>query len=248
MAAMMFPSVAPTVALYARMTRERSAAAPLASRPATCSPGARPESSPSPSRYRRAACSATRSSGIEEAAGSRAESFSPRRCTSSRPSRTSASRSAAVRWDFSSGRGAAGFRARSAWSAARLLVRRLLLGAHGVALRPRRDEHRLDGAGRRAHRGRKTLPWRRTATYGTALVLVALGLLLLAAPEAIPGLTIPDDNGSMLPMDERGPRWDALLYLVASRRHSPSWPIRQRPIPRTSRTRLPEIPPATRSR
>ena len=29
MAAMMFPSVAPTVALYSRMTRERSAAAPL---------------------------------------------------------------------------------------------------------------------------------------------------------------------------------------------------------------------------
>ena len=51
----------------------------------------------------------------------------------------------------------------------------------------------------------KTLPWRRTATYGTALVLVALGLLLLAAPEAIPGLTIPDDNGSMLPMDELVP-------------------------------------------
>jgi predicted metal-binding membrane protein len=51
----------------------------------------------------------------------------------------------------------------------------------------------------------KTLPWRRTATYGTALVLVALGLLMLAAPEVIPGLTIPGENGSMLPMDEMGP-------------------------------------------
>jgi predicted metal-binding membrane protein len=51
----------------------------------------------------------------------------------------------------------------------------------------------------------KTLPWRRTATYGTALVLVALGLLLLVAPEAIPGLTIPDESGSMLPMDEMRP-------------------------------------------
>jgi predicted metal-binding membrane protein len=47
----------------------------------------------------------------------------------------------------------------------------------------------------------KTLPWRRTGTYGTALVLIALGLLLLVAPEAIPGLTIPDENGSMPPMD-----------------------------------------------
>ena len=40
----------------------------------------------------------------------------------------------------------------------------------------------------------KTLPWRRTATYGTALVLLALGVLVLAAPDALPGLTIP---GSM---------------------------------------------------
>jgi predicted metal-binding membrane protein len=37
----------------------------------------------------------------------------------------------------------------------------------------------------------KTLPWRRTATYGTALVLLALGVLLLAAPDAVPGLTVP---------------------------------------------------------
>jgi predicted metal-binding membrane protein len=46
----------------------------------------------------------------------------------------------------------------------------------------------------------KTLPWRRTATYGTAAVLLALGFLLLVAPESIPGLTIPGD-GSM-PMGE----------------------------------------------
>jgi predicted metal-binding membrane protein len=37
----------------------------------------------------------------------------------------------------------------------------------------------------------KTLPWRRTATYSTTLVLVALGVLLLVAPDAIPGLTAP---------------------------------------------------------
>jgi predicted metal-binding membrane protein len=37
----------------------------------------------------------------------------------------------------------------------------------------------------------KTLPWRRLATYGTAAVLLALGLLLLVAPDAVPGLTMP---------------------------------------------------------
>jgi predicted metal-binding membrane protein len=42
----------------------------------------------------------------------------------------------------------------------------------------------------------KILPWGRAATYGTAALLLLLGLLLFAAPEAIPGLTIPDD-GSM---------------------------------------------------
>src|SRR4051812_45530051 len=37
----------------------------------------------------------------------------------------------------------------------------------------------------------KTLPWRRVATYGTAAILLALGVVLLAAPDAIPGLTLP---------------------------------------------------------
>jgi predicted metal-binding membrane protein len=37
----------------------------------------------------------------------------------------------------------------------------------------------------------KTLPWRRTATYGTATILLALGVLVLAAPEALPALTVP---------------------------------------------------------
>lgn len=36
----------------------------------------------------------------------------------------------------------------------------------------------------------KTLPWRRTATYGTAVVLLALGVLVLAAPQLLPGLTV----------------------------------------------------------
>jgi predicted metal-binding membrane protein len=37
----------------------------------------------------------------------------------------------------------------------------------------------------------KTLPWRRVATWGTAAVLLALGVLLFAAPGAVPALTVP---------------------------------------------------------
>jgi hypothetical protein len=37
----------------------------------------------------------------------------------------------------------------------------------------------------------KTLPWRGAATYGTAAILLALGVLLLVAPDAIPALTVP---------------------------------------------------------
>ena len=37
----------------------------------------------------------------------------------------------------------------------------------------------------------KTLPWRRIATYGAAVVLLVLGVLVLAAPGALPGLTVP---------------------------------------------------------
>ena len=37
----------------------------------------------------------------------------------------------------------------------------------------------------------KLLPWRRVATYGTAGILLALGVLLLAAPDAVPALSIP---------------------------------------------------------
>jgi predicted metal-binding membrane protein len=50
----------------------------------------------------------------------------------------------------------------------------------------------------------KTLPWRRVAAYGTTAVLLALGLLLLAAPHAVPGLTIPA-SGSMSEMNPMGP-------------------------------------------
>jgi predicted metal-binding membrane protein len=40
----------------------------------------------------------------------------------------------------------------------------------------------------------KTLPWRRIATYGTAVVLLALGVLILASPHAVPWLTLPGEQ------------------------------------------------------
>jgi predicted metal-binding membrane protein len=50
----------------------------------------------------------------------------------------------------------------------------------------------------------KTLPWRRVATYGTTAALSVLGVLLLAAPHAVPGLTIPA-SGSMSQMNQMAP-------------------------------------------
>jgi predicted metal-binding membrane protein len=49
----------------------------------------------------------------------------------------------------------------------------------------------------------KTLPWRRVAGYATAAILLALGVLLLVAPDAVPGLTIPG-NGPMPQMEKMG--------------------------------------------
>ena len=46
----------------------------------------------------------------------------------------------------------------------------------------------------------KLIPSRRLATYGTAGVLVSLGVLMLVALDVIPALTIPGD-GSMSQMD-----------------------------------------------
>jgi predicted metal-binding membrane protein len=41
----------------------------------------------------------------------------------------------------------------------------------------------------------KIVPWRRTATYGTAAILLVLGVLMLATPATIPGLKIPGGGG-----------------------------------------------------
>jgi predicted metal-binding membrane protein len=41
----------------------------------------------------------------------------------------------------------------------------------------------------------KTLPWRRTVGLVTAAALLVLGVLVLAAPDAVPGLTVPGGGG-----------------------------------------------------
>jgi len=50
----------------------------------------------------------------------------------------------------------------------------------------------------------KTFPWAPAVTYGTAALLAALAILLVAAPDAIPGLTVPGGDamggGAMSPM------------------------------------------------
>jgi predicted metal-binding membrane protein len=40
----------------------------------------------------------------------------------------------------------------------------------------------------------KTLPWRRVATYGTAAILLVLGVLILTAPHTVPWLTVPGEQ------------------------------------------------------
>jgi predicted metal-binding membrane protein len=48
----------------------------------------------------------------------------------------------------------------------------------------------------------KTLPWGRGVTYATALVLLSLGIVLIAAPDAVPGLVVPGDGAGMRSMGE----------------------------------------------
>jgi predicted metal-binding membrane protein len=50
----------------------------------------------------------------------------------------------------------------------------------------------------------KLIPFRRVATYGTAAVLLVLGILLLAAPDVIPALTVPG-GGMMSQMGDMSP-------------------------------------------
>ena len=47
----------------------------------------------------------------------------------------------------------------------------------------------------------KTLPWRRVATWGTTAFLLALAVGVVAFPHDVPGLTVPDSSGAMKVMD-----------------------------------------------
>ncbi len=46
----------------------------------------------------------------------------------------------------------------------------------------------------------KVLPWRRVATWGTALVLVALAIAVVAVPHDVPGLVVPGSGSAMKAM------------------------------------------------
>jgi predicted metal-binding membrane protein len=49
----------------------------------------------------------------------------------------------------------------------------------------------------------KTLPWRRVATYATAAVLLVLGVLILASPHTIPWLRVPGDQTMQMMTSDR---------------------------------------------
>jgi predicted metal-binding membrane protein len=44
----------------------------------------------------------------------------------------------------------------------------------------------------------KTVPFGRAITYGTAALLLIVGIALIATPDAVPGLRVPDDGGAMM--------------------------------------------------
>jgi hypothetical protein len=71
------------------------------------------------------------------------------------------------------------------------MVPRLLLGAHGGAVRGRCDEPRLDGADRRVHPGEKLLPSPRATRSTVAILMLLLGLGVAIAPGEVPGFAEP---------------------------------------------------------
>ena len=191
MAAMMFPSVAPTVALYSRMTRERSPTSPLffaAGYLATwAAAGA----------VAFAIGMAVRDAGADlswENAGrvlagatllaAAAYQLTPLKDVCLRKCRSPLGlllgswrdgRSGAFRMGTKNGAWCVG----CCWA---LMASLFALGVMSVVWM-------AFFAGLVAVE--KTIPWRPVATYGVAVVLVTLGVLLLAAPHAIPGLTVP---------------------------------------------------------
>ena len=206
MAAMMFPSVAPTVALYSKLTKSRSPAAPL-----LFTAGYLVDVG-----MRRSA--GVRGRGGRRLGGERRAGMGSRWALDRRGD---ARRRGDLRADASEGRVS-----REVPEPARLsprllegwTARRRGMGArHGLwcigccwalmaslfALGVMSIAWMAFVAGLIAFE--KLVPWRRAATFGTAAILLTLGALLLATPNAIPGLTIPG-SGSMtnMQMDSSG--------------------------------------------
>ena len=50
----------------------------------------------------------------------------------------------------------------------------------------------------------KTLPWGRAVTLGTAAILLVLGVAVLAAPDSVPGLVVPGGGGAVDAMPAAG--------------------------------------------
>jgi predicted metal-binding membrane protein len=71
----------------------------------------------------------------------------------------------------------------------------------------------------------KTVPWRRVATWGTAALLLALGLVLFVAPDALPALTTP--GNSPMPMGGMGRSLGARRDLPRAGRRGRSRPTRR---------------------
>src|SRR6266536_1918815 len=86
----------------------------------------------------------------------------------------------------------------------RRLVRWLLLGTHGLVLRARNHERRLDGDGRRTDRDREDAAVAASRDLRNDRHPPCAGRALFAIPNALPGLTIPA-SGMMSPMNQMSP-------------------------------------------
>ena len=205
MAAMMFPSVVPTVALYSRMTRERSPLSALALRRGLSRHlGGRRRARVRASRSPGAGSPATCSRGIARAGGSPVRRSSSRRVYELTPFKDVClgkcrSPLGALLGSWRGGRlGALRMGAKNgAWCVGccwALMASLFALGVMSITWM-------AFVAGLIA--AEKTLPWRRVTAYATAAILLALAVLLLVAPDVVPALTIPG-HGSAPPMEMPG--------------------------------------------
>ena len=195
MAAMMFPSVAPTVALYSRMTQRRSPVPGLVFVGGYLLRGRSPGSPPTASRPQAGASRAACSPGTAPAAGSPArrslvaavyeltplKDYCLGKCRSPLGQLLGSWRGG-VRGALSMGVRNGAYCVGCCWALMASLfalgVMSLVWMAFVAALIA----------------VEKLLPWQRVATYGTTAILLALAIMMFAAPHALPGLTIPSGD------------------------------------------------------